>query len=67
MTTLLNTIRNYISDERGSATIEWVGIAAVVFVAAIVITGFVLQSASGLGNAVAGQMDNAATAIEGEG
>lgn len=66
MKAILKKLRNFLSDQSGSATLEWTGISAVVFIAAVLITAFILQSADGLGNAVAGQMDDAAAQIEGD-
>lgn len=59
-------LQRYRSDEQGAMTMEWVGMTAVIFIAAVLITAFVMRSADGLGGAVAGQMDNAAAQIEGE-
>ena len=61
-----NLIKSYIKNEDALVTIEWVGISAVVFIAAVVITTFMLQSASGLGDAVADKMDASATEIAGD-
>jgi hypothetical protein len=38
-----NLIKNYINNEEGLVTIEWVGIAAVVVLAAVVITSAVMH------------------------
>ena len=62
-------MKKYISCESGVVTLEWVGISAVVVVAAFVITGFILggadgqSGANGLAIAVTGQMDQAALDI----
>lgn len=58
--TTMNPIRRFISDDKGLVTIEWVAIAAVAFIAAIGIAGLLLNSADGLGGAVADQMSEAA-------
>ncbi|PCJ99825.1 MAG: hypothetical protein COA45_03135 [Zetaproteobacteria bacterium] len=55
--------RRYISDERGVVTIEWVGIAAVVVLAGIVITTFMMTATRDLGDATATQTDGFATNI----
>lgn len=52
-----NIVRNYIKNEDGLVTIEWVSIAAVVILAAIVIAGFMMSSASDLGNSGADKLD----------
>jgi Flp pilus assembly pilin Flp len=44
-------------DARGIATIEWVMISAVVVVASIAITSFVLNSAGNLGVSVANKLN----------
>jgi len=38
-------IKKFVNSEEGLVTIEWVGIAAVMVLAAIAITGFVMQGA----------------------
>ena len=48
---------SYLSDEKGLVTIEWVGIAAVVVVAGIVITSAIMTSTDSLGGDVAGALD----------
>ena len=57
-------IKRFLHRDEGLVTIEWVGIAAVMVLAAIGITAFVMQGADGLGgsvesglNALADQVD----------
>ena len=57
-------MKKYISCESGVVTLEWVGISAVVLVAAFAITTMILSGADGLGGAVTSQMDNAALEID---
>lgn len=57
-------IRNFLRDESGLVAIEWVGIAAVAFVAAVVIAGAIMTGANDLGGAVAGQMSAEADVID---
>ena len=57
MKTLKKLACEYIADEDGVVTIEWVGIAAVVVLAGIIITTFMMTSARDLGDASADQMD----------
>ena len=45
-------IKKFVKNEDGLVTIEWVGIAAVMVLAAIAITGFVMQGADVAGNSV---------------
>lgn len=54
----------FIRNESGLATIEWVAIAAVVFIAAIAITSAVLGGADELGEAVTGKMSAAANDVQ---
>jgi len=56
----MRKLRNVFRRQDGLTTIEWVVICAVVLVAAMGISSFVLRSASGLGGSVAHQMDHAA-------
>jgi|GEM_PF-2924957 len=56
MNKLIAKAQAYLSNEDGLVTIEWVGIAAVVVVAGIVITTFIMQSASDLGGDVGGTL-----------
>ena len=60
---MYNIVRNFIKNEDGLVTIEWVGIAAVVVLAGILISNFMLQEASDLGNATADKLDQANTAL----
>lgn len=57
MTKIKNMFKKYLSEESGLVTIEWVGIAAVVVLAGIIITTFMMTSARDLGDASADQMD----------
>ena len=57
MKNLKNLVRQYIKNEDGLVTIEWVGIAAVVVIAGIVITTFVMQGASDLGGDIGGTLN----------
>jgi hypothetical protein len=54
-----NLIKNYISNEQGLVTIEWVGIAAVVVLAGVVISATVMHSTA----STAGNVDTAQTAV----
>ncbi len=60
-------ITGFISKQDGVVTIEWVGIAGIAFLAAVVIAGTLLSGANNLGGAVSGQMDAAADDINGGG
>jgi Flp pilus assembly pilin Flp len=55
----------FVADEKGLVTIEWVGIAAVVVVAGIVITTFIMQGASDLGGDIGGTLDNVGSDVSG--
>ena len=57
--------KQFLKDESGVATIEWLAISAVVLVAAITISLAVLQGANTLGTAVAGEMSATAEDISG--
>jgi len=52
----------FLKKEDGLVTIEWVGIAAVMVLAAIAITGFVMQGADVAGNSVKTGLNVVATA-----
>lgn len=61
-----NLIKRYIKNEDGLVTIEWVGIAAVVVIAGIVITTFVMEGANTTGgkiNAAAATVGNASEGL----
>jgi hypothetical protein len=45
-------MKKFLRNEEGLVTIEWVGIAAVMVLAAIAITGFVMQGANTAGGYV---------------
>lgn len=55
-----NLIKRYIKNEDGLVTIEWVGIAAVVVVAGLVISGLVMNAADGVGGQVDTTLDSVA-------
>ena len=59
MTKIKNLVREYIQNEDGLVTLEWVGIAAVVVIAGIVITGFVMGGA----DIAAGDVNTAASTV----
>lgn len=61
----MRKFKEFIKAEDGLATIEWVGLAAVAFVAAVGISAILMEGADGLGGAVAGQMDATADDING--
>lgn len=52
------TMAAYLSDEEGLVTIEWVGIAAVVVVAGILITSFIMGGADALSGDVNQALEN---------
>ena len=58
-------IARYWADEKGLVTVEWVGITAVVVVAAIMISASILQSADGFAGAVIGQLDASTASVSG--
>jgi hypothetical protein len=53
----------FVKKDDGLVTIEWVGIAAVMVLAAIAVTAFIMQSASNGAAAVGKGMDGVATSI----
>jgi hypothetical protein len=55
----------FIRKVDGLVTIEWVGIAAVMVLAAIAITGFVMQGADTAGGSVNEGLNTVATAAKG--
>jgi Flp pilus assembly pilin Flp len=57
MKKLMNTFVKYLKKENGLVTIEWAGIAAVVVLAAVVITASIMHSVSDLGSAVIKNID----------
>lgn len=63
MKNVLEVIRRYISDTKGLVTVEWIGITAVVALAGIIITTFIMVSARDLGDSVADNMDAASANI----
>ncbi len=60
-----NTLVRYLKNEKGLVTIEWVGISAVVVLAAVIITSAVMHSASLLGGAVITNIDTSCTNVGG--
>jgi Flp pilus assembly pilin Flp len=60
----MRKLHEFFRKEDGLTTTEWVVLCAVVLLAAMGISSFVLQSAEGLGGAVAGQMDAAAEEVD---
>ena len=56
MKNLMNSIRSYWSNDEGLVTIEWVGIAAVVVIAGILIATATMGGAGGLGEQIASNM-----------
>jgi len=63
MKNLMNAFVKYLKKENGLVTIEWAAIAAVVALAAIIITAAIMHSVSGLGSAVINNIDTAAKDI----
>ena len=58
-------IKRFLHRDEGLVTIEWVGIAAVMVLAAIGITAFVMQGADGVGGSVATGLDALAADVAG--
>lgn len=56
-------MKKFLKNEDGLVTIEWVGIAAVMVLAAIAITAAVMGSADNTGSAVDGKLEAVATAV----
>ena len=56
----MRLFRNFLQRDEGLVTIEWVGIAAVMVLAAIGITTFVMQGADGAGGAIDKGLDSIA-------
>jgi hypothetical protein len=56
----MRSIGDFFRRRSGLATVEWVVLCAVVLLAAAGISRLILQSADGLGGAVADKMDKAA-------
>ncbi|MDP3738240.1 MAG: hypothetical protein Q8R02_12670 [Hyphomonadaceae bacterium] len=54
-------MKKFVHSEDGLVTIEWVGIAAVMVLAAIAITGFVMQGADVAGKSVKDGLNVVAT------
>jgi hypothetical protein len=58
-------IKKFLHRDEGLVTIEWVGIAAVMVIAAIGITAFVMEGADGVGGSVATGLDALAADVAG--
>ena len=61
---MCNIARKFLRNEDGLVTIEWVGIAAVVVLAGIIISSFMLEEANDLGNSTADKMQQADDALQ---
>jgi Flp pilus assembly pilin Flp len=59
----MRTFGKFLRDEDGLATIEWVALAAVAFIAAVGIAGILMNGADALGGAVATQMSETASSM----
>jgi Flp pilus assembly pilin Flp len=59
----MRRLNEFLNDESGLTTIEWVSLCAVVLIAAIAISSIVLEGADALGGAVATQMEEAADEV----
>jgi len=59
MKNLIDAFIKYLKKEKGLVTIEWAGIAAVVVLAAIIITAAIMHSVSDLGSAIIDNIDTA--------
>jgi Flp pilus assembly pilin Flp len=60
-----NVLANFFKNEKGLVTIEWVGIAAVVVLGAVLITKGIMGSASGLAGQVMTNIDTSCTSAGG--
>jgi hypothetical protein len=60
----MRNIIGFLKDDRGLTTIEWVSLCAVVLLAAMGISAFVLQGADRLGGSVAHGMIQAADDVD---
>lgn len=56
----MRNIQEFMRDERGLTTVEWVVLCAVVLLAALGISSMVLTGANNLGSSVASKMNDAA-------
>lgn len=54
-------MKKFLKNEDGLVTIEWVGIAAVMVLAAVAITGFVMNGADVAGNSINTGLQSVAT------
>jgi Flp pilus assembly pilin Flp len=59
----VNSFSRYVKNEDGLVTIEWVGIAAVVVLAAIVIAAGIMGQTKDLASAVMTQQSDVTTAV----
>lgn len=57
----MRILGDFLRNEHGLATIEWVALAAVAFIAAVGIAGILMNGADALGGAVATQMSDTAS------
>jgi hypothetical protein len=62
---MMALIKKFLHRDEGLVTIEWVGIAAVMVLAAIGITAFVMQGADGVGGSVTTGLDALAADVAG--
>lgn len=60
----MRSLLSFLRKTDGVQTIEWVALCAIVVLAALGISAFVLQGADGLGGAVVTQMGDAAADID---
>lgn len=49
----MSKIKSFLKNEEGLVTIEWIGIAAVCLIAAVAISGFIMEGADGAGGNIA--------------
>jgi Flp pilus assembly pilin Flp len=63
MNIFVKNLSRYVKDEGGLVTIEWVGIAAVVVLAAIVIAAGIMGQTKDLASAVMTQQSDVSTAV----
>lgn len=60
----VESMKKFLNNEDGLVTIEWVGIAAVMVLAAVAITGFVMNGADVAGKSVNDGLQSVATDAE---
>ena len=63
MITIVNAFKKFIRNESGLVTIEWVGIAAVAVLAAVVISAAIMHQTEALGSAINVQQDSVSSAM----